>query len=96
MTKTKLLIEALKFYADPENYFAIAFFPDPPCGEFINDFSETENGLRPGKKAREVLNAIYDQDRKIKADADRNKGKVRLLRSGENRRSRTKRPADVR
>jgi hypothetical protein len=90
------LIEALKFYADPENYMAIAFFPDPPCGEFISDFSQTEIGLRPGKKAREVLNAISDQDRKIKADAHRNKGKVRLLRSGENRRLRTKRPAYVR
>lgn len=49
------LEEALAFYAYPETYFAIGFFSDPPCGEFIEDFSETELGWKPGKLAREVL-----------------------------------------
>jgi len=50
------LIETLLFYADPETYFAIGFFPDPPCGDFIRDFSETiALGRKPGKRAREVL-----------------------------------------
>ncbi len=47
--------EALTFYADPETYFAIGFLPDHPTGEFINDFSETELGYKPGKLARETL-----------------------------------------
>lgn len=55
MKNYKLLREALEFYADPETYFAIGIFPDPPCGEFINDFSDTELGVKPGAKARAVL-----------------------------------------
>ena len=47
--------EALAFYADPEIYFAIGFFPDPPAGEFMDDFGETELGVKPGKRARAVL-----------------------------------------
>ena len=49
--------KALEFYADPETYFAIAFFPDPPNGEFMEDFSDTgpELGSKPGKRAREAL-----------------------------------------
>jgi hypothetical protein len=46
---------ALEFYANPETYFAIGFFPDRPCGEFIDDFSETELGMKPGKRARAAL-----------------------------------------
>jgi hypothetical protein len=46
------LIKALIFYADPDTYFAIGFFPDPPCGEFINDFDKTK---KPGALARKVL-----------------------------------------
>jgi len=53
--------EALAFYANPETYIAIGFFPDPPCGEFMDDFSDApmpEYGLtghRPGKLAREYF-----------------------------------------
>jgi hypothetical protein len=61
---------ALEFYADPDTYVAIGFFPDPPCGEFMEDFEEgrliaaqwqtdwTEQSPdrgRPGKRARAAL-----------------------------------------
>lgn len=52
---------ALAFYADPNTYFAIGFLPDPPCGAFIDDWSEhggtdfEPGDERPGKRAREVL-----------------------------------------
>jgi hypothetical protein len=54
------LAEALYFYADPDNYFAIAFVPDRPCGEFMDDFSEDDGfneyeRAMPGKLARQVL-----------------------------------------
>lgn len=51
------LLEALRFYADPETYVAIGFFPDRPCGEFMEDFSDTETmwGVRPGKAARAAI-----------------------------------------
>lgn len=50
------LREALGFYANPETYFAIGMFPDPPCGAFMEDFSETDDlGLKPGKLARAAL-----------------------------------------
>lgn len=49
------LCKALEFYANPETYFAIGFFPDPPYGEFIDDFSETYLGWKPGKAARNTL-----------------------------------------
>jgi hypothetical protein len=49
------LRDVLKFYANPETYFAIGFFPDRPCGEFIDDFSETELDMKPGKRARAAL-----------------------------------------
>lgn len=48
-------LEAVEFYADPDTYFAIGIFPDPPCGDFIEDFSETELGYKPGRMAREAL-----------------------------------------
>jgi len=44
--------EALAFYADPETYFAVAFLSDPPAGPFMEDFSETDLGMKPGKLAR--------------------------------------------
>ena len=47
--------KVIKYYANPETYFAIGFFPDPPCGDFMKDFSETDLGLKPGKKARKFL-----------------------------------------
>jgi hypothetical protein len=51
------LRKALEFYADPETYLAIGFFPDRPCGPFIKDFSKTADlGYKPGKRARKTLN----------------------------------------
>lgn len=55
LQEIEYLRKALEFYADPETYLAIGFFPDPPCGDFWDDFSETDIGSRPGKRAREVL-----------------------------------------
>ena len=63
MTKDEATIrklrKALEFYADPKTYFAIGFFPDPPCGEFMRDFSnvgtKTDEDWRPGKRARKAL-----------------------------------------
>jgi len=50
------LLETVAFYANPETYFAIGFFPDPPCGEFMEDFSDTDElGVKPGKMARNLL-----------------------------------------
>lgn len=53
--RERKLCEALMFYANPESYFAIGFFPDNPAGEFMDDFSETDLGEKPGKLARETL-----------------------------------------
>jgi hypothetical protein len=52
---------ALEFYAQPETYFAIAFVGDPPCGEFLDDFEETELGEKPGKRARAALLAAEQE-----------------------------------
>jgi hypothetical protein len=55
------LREALAFYADPDTYLAIGFFPDPPCGAFVDDFSVhgspgyADDDERPGRLAREAL-----------------------------------------
>ena len=40
MTNEHKLREALEFYADPENYHAIGFRFDRPCGGFADDFSD--------------------------------------------------------
>src|SRR3989304_3873400 len=54
------LREALEFYADPENYHAIAFLGDAPCGDFAADFDEDhghpdyDRGM-PGRRARSAL-----------------------------------------
>lgn len=58
--RIKVLEDALKFYADPDTYFAIGIFPDRPCGEFIEDFSEVKDchgfdTVKPGKRARAAL-----------------------------------------
>ena len=56
------LRETLEFYADPDTYFAIGFWPDAPCGLFVEDFEEVpdpcQGGMvpRPGKRARAALN----------------------------------------
>lgn len=55
------LVEALEFYAAPETYFAIGFFADRPCGEFIHDFEETELEVKPGKRARTALEDILNK-----------------------------------
>lgn len=57
------VLSALAFYGDPDSYFAIGFFPDPPCGEFMKDFSEhgdpnyQPGDRRPGRRAREAIAA---------------------------------------
>ena len=58
------LAVALEFYADPTTYLAIGFFPDPPCGDFMDDFDDTgeEWGVRPGKIARAALTAAQDTE----------------------------------
>jgi hypothetical protein len=48
------LREALEFYADPDTYFAIGLFPDRPCGEFMEDFSDEHDPGYP-KRARAAL-----------------------------------------
>jgi hypothetical protein len=58
-------IEALKFYADPDTYFAIGMFGDAPCGPFLDDFENVggEGNLedfRPGKRARAALDAARE------------------------------------
>ena len=57
--RVRVLTEALEFYADPATYRAIAFLPDPPCGEFAEDFDDPGDqnfpGERPGKLARAAL-----------------------------------------
>lgn len=57
MMKSSDLLNALAFYADPTNYIGIAFMFDSP-GNFANDWSETDIGSRPGKRAREAVDAI--------------------------------------
>ena len=56
--KIDKLVNALLFYADPDTYFAIGFLPDPPCGDFMDDFEEIDGIVRPGKRARMVLKSI--------------------------------------
>ena len=55
-------VEALAFYADPENYHAIAFIPDRPTGAFMEDFSKVDHPhydrKMPGKEARKAINKI--------------------------------------
>lgn len=48
----------LEFYADPNSYLAILIVGDPPCGEFINDYSfDAELGREVhGRAARNLLN----------------------------------------
>lgn len=56
--KLAAAIEALRFYGDPDTYVAVAMIADPPCGEFIEDFSEIDGVERPGKRARATLAEI--------------------------------------
>lgn len=57
-----VLLQALEFYANPEQYHAISFLFDPPCGGFKGDFGgEKEhqhwgyNRKMPGKTARKAI-----------------------------------------
>ena len=52
------IIDALEFYADWETYFAVGFSFDPPCGEFVKDFSSINGTMRPGKRARKALRIV--------------------------------------
>jgi hypothetical protein len=59
------LFEALAFYADPENYHAIAILADPPCGEFVDDFDDDHghpdyDRPMPGKRARSALSLVEE------------------------------------
>ena len=53
------MIVALNFYANPGTYHAIAFWFDPPCGEFQDDFSDHDDDFydrpMPGERARAAL-----------------------------------------
>jgi len=61
--KLMIALDALRFYADPGTYFAIAYMPDPPCGDFINDFEETISmGYKPGKIARKAIQDILEEE----------------------------------
>jgi hypothetical protein len=62
------LLKVVEFYADPENYHAVAFMADHPCGDFADDFCEDEltkasgyNRPMPGKRAREALGWSHDE-----------------------------------
>jgi hypothetical protein len=56
------MANTLAFYADPQTYFAITFIPDPPNGEFMDDFNKCEDEygewIKPGKRARKALDKI--------------------------------------
>ena len=58
--KIAKLVEALEFYAEPQNYHAIGFIADLPCGDFIEDFKEQDwdalyDRPMPGHLARKTL-----------------------------------------
>lgn len=75
----KELREALFFYADPETYIATALLPDSPCGDIVNDYSDTKEpfGVRLGKRARLALGIDqWDEDGKpITKQAEQEAGK---------------------
>jgi hypothetical protein len=61
--EVKLMLDTLLFYAEPLTYFAIGFWPDRPCGEFMDDFSEARDQFgvertKPGKRARELFDKL--------------------------------------
>jgi hypothetical protein len=63
------LINALMFYGEPDNYFAVSIRGDRPCGEIADDIGEiqvvTEAGevldteTRHGQRARTALDAVF-------------------------------------
>ena len=54
----QIAVETLAFYMSPDTYHAIAFIPDPPCGEFMDDFKKVDGRARPGKRARLAFRKI--------------------------------------
>lgn len=57
------LIDALRFYADPETYHATTILFDRPCGEFADDIRtdhdhEDYDRAMPGSLARTVLRDV--------------------------------------
>lgn len=68
-TRVLELEKTLRFYADPESYFALFILPDRPAGMFADDFSDVEetdftyNRPMPGALAREVLGIELPQQR---------------------------------
>lgn len=59
MTREQEMRAVLEFYADPQTYFAVMLVSDPPAGDIMEDFGSTELGMKPGKKARDLLDR-YD------------------------------------
>jgi hypothetical protein len=63
------LSDALEFYADPENYHAVAFMADRPAGAFADDFSSDYEEFTdicygrdmPGKYARHALRLLTEE-----------------------------------
>lgn len=55
-----MAIQALYFYADPSTYFAISILGDRPCGELVDDISDTHIGFKPGKLARETFKRLIN------------------------------------
>jgi hypothetical protein len=58
---------ALSLYADPDSYFAIAIWSDPPCGWFADDFGPDDEfpdyeRPMPGKAAREYFEAVAQRE----------------------------------
>jgi hypothetical protein len=55
---TKVALDALVFYADPETYFAISYSVDSLAGAFMKDFGPTDLGTKPGKRARRAIDKL--------------------------------------
>lgn len=66
--KYNMLIEALRFYADPDTYFATYISADRPAGGINDDWSVhynyqdyEEGDVRPGYLARKALYSISEE-----------------------------------
>jgi hypothetical protein len=60
-----MVMEALEFYADPEEYHAVAFMVERPAGGFADDFGSPREHRHPhydrpmpGKRARKALKKL--------------------------------------
>lgn len=58
-----VLFEPVYFYAMPETYHGVSFMFDPPCGDFMEDFSEDHEDpfydrSMPGDSARSALREV--------------------------------------